>query len=215
MIKIINKIYEESYGKSKDYSLLNEISGLQCKNIFWYPSGWKDMQYIRKYNNHFLKENNLPEIGLFLYSDYRYYKEFISNLGIPHSDKEFNFKITQLEGYYFLSAKERDEYNKKFLNDYNYPENYVLGIEPDIWLTKTFTGGIDKSVYIIFTQMENNYLLYNVIKPFNLPVKYVCTHCDGKDEGGNRTSFLERPYSINFQKYIKEYNVNWIEGERF
>lgn len=215
MVKIIKKIYRESDGKSKDYSLLSEISELKCKNIFWYPSGWKDMQYIRKYNNDFLKENKLPEIGVFLYSDYRYYKDFICNIGIPHYDKEFNFKIVQLEGHYLLSSKERDDYNEIFLKNYNYRYDCSLGIEPDLWLTKTFIDGLNKTVFIVFTQMENNYLLYNIIKSYNLPVKYICTHCDGKDEGGNHTSFLEKPYSINFQKYIKEYNVNWIEGKRF
>lgn len=215
MKKLINKLSETSTGKTDSYSLLNELDNLTNKNIFWYPSAWKDMQYVNKYNPDFTKKNNLPGIGLFLHSDYRYYYDLFSEINIPYCNKEQKFIIEKFEGYYLLNDEERSEYNNKFSRNYNSEIMCSLIDEPDMWLSKIKVEGIDKHIFVIFTQLENNFLLYNVIKPYNLPVKYICTYCDGKDEGGNRTSFLEKPYSIKFQRYIRDNDVIWIEGERF
>ena len=207
MEKIIRKIYKLSDGKVKDMSLLKEVTGLKNKNIFWYPSAWKDTQYIKKYNHNFVRENNTPKIGLFLHSDYRYYQDFFKEINIPYIDKENKLEIEKIEGYFLLTEQERIEYMNIFEKHYFHEIQYAPVNEPDIWITKTRIDGIKKPVFIIYTQLENNYLLYNVIKPFELPVKYICTHCDGKDEGGNRTSFLEKPFSTNFHKHIEENGV--------
>lgn len=215
MKKIIKKIFETSYGKCINYSLLEKLEKKETKNIFWYPSAWMDVQNIRKFNTDYTVKNDMPGIDLFLHSDYRYYIDLFKNLQLPYLDKEGNFTINKLEGYYLLNEEERIEYDMKFRIAYSNENHYRLDNEPDLWIAEIIFKNDDKPVFIIYTQLENNYLLYDVIKPFNLPVKYVCTNCDGKDEGGNRTSFLEEPFSIEFQKYIKQKKVIWIEGERF
>lgn len=204
-----------SVAKCNNYSLLEELEKKKNVNIFWYPSAWMDLQYIRKFNTDFTAKYDMPGIEVFLHSDYRYYIDLFKNLQLPYLYKEGDFTIYKLEGYYLLNEEERIEYNQRFEKAYFNEWRYRLNDEPDLWIARIKLINEDKPVFIIYTQLENSYLLYDVIKPYSLPVKYICTHCDGKDEGGNRSSFLEEPFSVEFQKYIKQKKVIWIEGERF